>query len=267
MRGHLTVGCDPLKVVILVRIQAPQPSYAKSGDRDASVIIKLLTHIMDSWWSLGEGYGYRGDTLSLYQIQCPFCLEKGNFELEHHAEKKKPNYGKKLNFDTYKCGNCAGYVMVLWSASEYGGGLHNYQVLPWAIGKLKAPEYWPEEVQRFWLQAHESVKNEIWDAAAVMIGSVLQVALRLNKAVGSNLKSEINDLATKGILPPIMREWSDELRLLRNDSAHPKTEQATKNPQDIKDAIEFLDYLLKYLYDLPKQITEYRTRKDNEKKK
>jgi len=221
----------------------------------------------NNWWGLGEGYGNRGSELALYQVQCPFCLEEGNFALEHHAEKKKPNSSKKLNFDTYKCGNCAGYVMVLWSASEFGGGLHNFKVLPWVVGKIEAPKYWPEEVQRFWLQAHESVKNEIWDAAAVMIRSALQVALRLNKAVGSDLKSEIDDLATKGILPPIMKEWSDELRLLGNDSAHPKAEQAAKNPQDVKDAIEFLDYLLQYLYDLPKQITEYRTRKDNEKKK
>lgn len=220
---------------------------------------------MDNWWSLGNGYGYQGSTLALHRIQCPFCLEEGNFEIEHHAEKKKPNSEKKLNFDTYKCGNCAGYVMVLWSKSEYGG-LYNYRVLPWVIGKLKPPDYWPKEVQRFWLQAHESVRNEIWDAAAVMIRSALQIALRLNNAKGKDLRDEINDLATKGILPPIMKEWSDELRFLGNDSAHPEAQQPEKNPEDIKDAIEFLDYLLQYLYDLPKQITEYRNRKTEKEK-
>lgn len=222
---------------------------------------------MNNWWDLGEGYGFTGGDLSLYQIQCPFCMEKGNFEIEHHAEKKKPNSSKKLNFDTYKCGNCAGYIMVLWSANEYGNDLHNYKVLPLVIGKLKAPEYWPDEIQRFWLQAHESAKNEIWDAAAVMIRSALQITLRLNDAVGDDLKSEIDDLAAKGILPPIMKEWSNELRLLGNDSAHPKTEQAEKNSRDVKDAVEFLDYLLQYLYDLPKQILEYRNRKQKKDKK
>lgn len=218
----------------------------------------------NNWWGLGEGHGFFGEELGIYQIQCPFCMEEGNFELEHHAEKKKPNSNKKLNFDTYKCGNCAGYVMVLWSSSEFGGsrGLHDFKVLPWVIGKLKAPDYWPAEVQRFWLQAHESVKNEIWDAGAVMIRSALQVALRLNKATGKDLREEINDLAEKGILPPVMKEWSDELRLLGNDSAHPKAEQVKKDPQDVKDSLEFLDYLLQYLYDLPKNIEEYRERKN-----
>lgn len=44
---------------------------------------------MRSWWDLGEGYGQLGDSLSLYQVECPFCEEQGNFSLEHHAQKKK----------------------------------------------------------------------------------------------------------------------------------------------------------------------------------
>ena len=31
-------------------------------------------------------------------------------------------------------------------------------------------------------------------------------------------------------------------------------------PQDARDIINFLDFLLRYLYDLPRQITEYRKR-------
>ncbi len=95
-----------------------------------------------------------------------------------------------------------------------------------------------------------------------MIRSVLQIALRLNGAAGENLKEEIDNLARKGILPPIMKEWADELRLLGNDSAHPQAKQVQQEPQDVKDALEFLDYLLQYLYDLPKQIEKYRSRKN-----
>ena len=73
---------------------------------------------MDSWWQLGEGSGHRGESLATHQITCPFCMERGNFEIAFHAEKKKANSDKKLNFDTLKCGNCSGYVMVLWSAGH-----------------------------------------------------------------------------------------------------------------------------------------------------
>lgn len=220
---------------------------------------------MNSWWSFGEGWGQSGSTLSLYQIECPFCLEKGNFELVFHEEKKKSNSQKKLNFDVYKCGNCAGFIHVFWSASEssYGNnGLHNYKVLPWPIGKVEAPEHWPDAVKRYWKQAHDTMKGENWDAAATMAGSALQAALRESGAEGKNLKEEIEDLALKNILPAIMKEWANELRFLRNNSVHPKKDAAELNPQDVEDVVEFLDYLLRYLYDLPKQIGDFRNRKN-----
>ena len=46
---------------------------------------------MDSWWELGEHSGYDGNNLALHRITCPFCKERGNFNVAHHVEKKKPN--------------------------------------------------------------------------------------------------------------------------------------------------------------------------------
>ena len=106
-----------------------------------------------SWWELGEGSGYSGSELQLDLITCAFCDESGNFELEHRAEKRKANDRKTLNFDTYRCGNCAGYVMVLWSASSsaagLGAGMYGYHVLPWPSRVTKAPEEWPDNVGRY----------------------------------------------------------------------------------------------------------------------
>ncbi|HBO1060696.1 DUF4145 domain-containing protein [Pseudomonas aeruginosa] len=214
---------------------------------------------MNSWWDLGEWSGYSGSDLAIRQIECPFCSERGNFEVEYHAEKRKPNGGKILNFDTLKCGSCASYVMVLWSTNN---GHHDYKVLPWPILRLeKYPEHWPEAVGRYWLQAKRSLKDQNWDAAALMARSSLQVSLREQNAVGANLKQEIDDLAKKGVLPKIMQEWAHSVRELGNDSAHPKVDQPPTSAQDAKDIISFMDYLFEYLYTLPKRINEYRERK------
>lgn len=210
-----------------------------------------------SWWDLGEGYGRRGEELQTYELTCPFCEEAGNFSLAHRAQKKKPNERKILNFDTYKCGSCAGFVMVLWSASS-SGGLYDFRVLPWPRKLTKYPEHWPETVGRFWLQAHRSLNEENWDAAAVMARSALQAALRHQKASGPNLKAEIEDLAKKGLLPPIIRDWAHNLRDLANESAHPTPNQAAAAPKDARDIVQFLDFLLEYLYDLPERIKNYR---------
>ncbi|HEY5974807.1 MAG TPA: DUF4145 domain-containing protein [Geobacteraceae bacterium] len=214
---------------------------------------------MDNWWSLGEWSGCDGTNLAIYQISCPFCMEEGNFSTEFHATKKQPNGKKVLNFDTLKCGNCAAYVQVFWSA---GDRLHSYRVQPWPLKYEKAPEQYPAAIGRFWLQAKRNLKDRNWDAAAVMARSALQLALRSNNAKGANLKQEIDDLATKGILPPIMQEWSHNVRELGNDSAHPNPDQPPTDPKDATDIVGFLDFLLEYIYTLPKKINEYRGRKD-----
>ena len=219
---------------------------------------------MDSWWQLGEGSGYQGLELAIYKITCPFCMERGNFKSTYHAEKKKPKSNKKLNFETLECGNCKGYVQVMWSATDgsygYGSGLHDYRVQPWPLKYEEHPEHWPADVGRFWLQAKRNVVDENWDAAAVMARSALQLALRDNKASGKNLKQEIEDLAVKGVLPPIMKEWSDQVRELGNDSAHPTPSQNPTRPTDARDIVKFLDFLLEFLYSLPHQIRQYRSR-------
>lgn len=221
--------------------------------------------MLRSWWDLGEHIGSSGGELATYEIECAFCGEKGNYSIEHHAEKKKPNSRKVLNFDTLKCGNCGGYVLVLWSACEsYGSrGIHSYKVIPYPLKITEAPEHWPADVQRYWLQAQRSFESDNWDAATVMARSALQIALREHGAQGKDLKSEINDLADKGILPPLMKEWSHEVRELGNDSAHPKPGISPTTSEDANDIVEFLDYLLQYLYNLPKQINDFRNRSNN----
>ena len=223
--------------------------------------------MLRSWWDLGEHVGTLGSELATYQIECAFCGEKGNYSTEHHAEKKKPNSSKVLNFDTLKCGSCGGYVLVLWSSMEHAGSqsLHSFRVIPYPLKITEAPEHWPPEIQRYWLQAQRSLEGDNWDAAAVMARSAMQIALREHKAQGKDLKAEIEDLATRGILPPLMKDWSHEVRELGNDSAHPKPGQQPTTSEDANDIVEFLDFMLEYLYNLPKQIADYRERRKSSK--
>ena len=202
--------------------------------------------------------------MQLWRLTCAFCKEQGNFALAHHAEKQKGSSKKKLNFDLYQCLNCMAYVHVFWSATEHsiGHSLYDFMVMPWPIGKAKPSENWPPDVQRFWGQAHESLGIENWDAAAVMARSAVQVTMRDKGAVGKDLYSEIEDLAAKGNLPPLVKEWSHEVRVLGNDSAHPKPNAPPTPPEDARDIVQFLDSLLLYLYDYPKRISDYRARRN-----
>jgi Domain of unknown function (DUF4145) len=168
-----------------------------------------------------------------------------------------------INFETLKCGNCAGFVMVLWSA---GSGLHDYKVLPWPLNYQKHPDHWPADIGRYWLQAKKNILQENWDAAVIMAGSAMQLALRSQGAEGKTFNQEVKHLSAKGILPPIMVDWADEVRWLRNPAVHPEPGQEAVSAKDARDVVEFLDFLLEYLLDLPHRIETYRGRKNPDRK-
>lgn len=215
---------------------------------------------MNSLWDFGEWRGQRGKDLALASIQCPFCNECGNFSFAHKASKERSTDHKELHFDTLKCGNCAGYVLAFWSAA-CNGLIHDSVIFPQTRLISKAPKEWPSDVGENWVEAHRSLSGENWKAATMMARSALQAALRQQGAKGANLKSEIDGLAAKGILPPVMKDWSTDIRELANDAAHPKPGQAPPSARDAQDIVGFLDYLFEYLYTLPHRVAEYRARR------
>jgi len=212
---------------------------------------------MENWWDLGESSGVSGSDLATYNITCAFCGDRGNFAPHHHTERKNTR-GKVLNYDILRCENCGNFTMVFWSSS---GRIHDRRVVPWPLKYEKHPEAWPEDVGRFWLQAKRAQADRNWDSAAVMARSALQLALRHKDAQGKDLFHEIDDLATRGELPPLMKEWAHEVRLLARDPAHPKPGQEPTSSRDVADAVKFLDFLLEYLFSLPASIKQFRQRK------
>jgi Domain of unknown function (DUF4145) len=218
---------------------------------------------MSTWWEFGEHSGFDGSDLVLFRIHCGFCTESGHFERMHHIEKTHPTTSKVLNYDTMKCANCGNLTMVFWSAATHSGsrGLHDFKTLPWPRETTHFPSHWPEEVGRFWLQARRSLEGKNWDAAVVMARTAVQQVARLNGATGRNLKEEINDLGSRGLLPPVMQEWSHEVRELGNDSAHPTPGSNGATSKDAQDLVDFLSMLLTIVYNLPHEISQYRARK------
>jgi hypothetical protein len=221
---------------------------------------------MFTWWDLGEGSGYQGTDLATHRLTCAFCNTQGNFSLAHRESKQHAsNKHKVLYFDTLKCGNCSNFLMAFWSAGGgvFGRGLHDYKTVPWALGGPDSvPAAWPSEVGRFWQQASRALGRGDLDAASVMARSALQMTLRAKEVKGHSLRDEIDDLAGRGLLPLIMKEWAHELRLLGNSSAHPRLADDPPDQKDVRDVTEFLEYLLSYLYTWPNRIEEYRGRKE-----
>ncbi len=217
------------------------------------------------WWDLGEWSGTMGNKLALSQITCAFCGEEGNFEIVQHLERKKPGgSGKVLNYDTLKCGNCGNYMFAFWSAAAThigGAGIHAFRTLPWYRSTTKHPKHWPDDIGNYWVEARRSIEGKNWTAAALMARSAIQLVARAKGAKGKNLKEEIEDLADKGLILPVMKEWAHEVRELGNEGTHPKPGTKGTGEKDAKDVVEFLSFLMTVMYDLPKEIAEFRKRK------
>ena len=203
---------------------------------------------MSSWWDLGEWSGYHGETLATHQIACAFCSEKGNFSTVQSMEKKKPgNDQKVLHYDTLKCGHCGNLMFTFWSASSSGYGansMHAYELLPWPRSTTGHPKHWPADVGNHSVEARRSLEGKNWTAAALMARSAIQLVVRAHGASGNNLKGEINDLAAKGKLLPIMKEWAHEVRELANEGTHPQPGTTGTAEKDAKDVVEFLTFLM-----------------------
>lgn len=82
-------------------------------------------------------------------------------------------------------------------------------------------------------------------------------------AQGGTLYAQINHLAERSVLPPHMKEWAHELRLLGNDSAHPDGEKQPRQ-SDVRDILKFLDFLFQYPFILPSDIKQYRERRSRQ---
>jgi hypothetical protein len=144
---------------------------------------------------------------------------------------------------TLKCGNCAAYVLAFWSGSR-NGTIHQEYLLPSPILVSRAPAEWPNDVGRNWVEAHRSLVVANWSAAAMTARSALQAAVRQQGGSGRDLRTEIDALAAKGILPPLMQDWSTQIRELGNDGAHPKPGQSPPCAKDLLPSRHLLPQLL-----------------------
>lgn len=77
-----------------------------------------------------------------------------------------------------------------------------------------------------------------------MARSAIQLIARAHGAKGKNLKEEIDDLAAKGLILPIMKEWSHEVRELANEGTHPRPGTTGTGEKDANDVVGFLSFLM-----------------------
>jgi hypothetical protein len=80
--------------------------------------------------------------------------------------------------------------------------------------------------------------------------SVLDVAIKDLGGKGANLKSQIDDLAGKGLVTGVLRDWAHQLRSEGNEAVH----ELKGTKEEAAELVKFVKFFLQYVYELPYEI-------------
>lgn len=117
-----------------------------------------------------------------------------------------------------------------------------------------APSSLPASVERAFIQAEKNLAMpDCEEAAATMYRRSLDLGLKecFPEEKGT-LDAKLKRLVKEKKLPEAVGDWAHEVRVIGNDGAH---DLDGVSREDLLDARNFIDTVLKYLFTLPAQIT------------
>jgi len=133
----------------------------------------------------------------------------------------------------------------------------NIQLFP--ITENEAVKNCPKIVIRPYQEALKCFRAHAYDACVIMCRKGIEAICIDKGETKGNLITKLKNLKEKGILEGTLYNWTDELRLIGNDGAHSHEQIVTQ--QDAKDALDFFEALITYLYHLVSQYEELKNRR------
>lgn len=119
----------------------------------------------------------------------------------------------------------------------------------------------PEEVARSYREVIACEESAVPLACAVMVGRTLEAVCREHFASEKSMSifNGIRKLYEEGIVSEQLKEWADELRVLRNIGAHAVGEDISV--ADARESVSFLRAILENLYDLRPRFEQFKARR------
>ena len=201
---------------------------------------------------------------------CPHC-HSANSAFSTFGEYADPEINSSQVYTVaLQCGGChGGYIAKFMlqagnSPCRFSGDLESHEHLilmteyPEAIAVV-APGYLPDNVEKFYIQAADSLKKGNHDASAMMSRKVLEVSVKKLNPEGSGiLYKRIEQLYAKGKITDDLKDWAHIIRDDGNDATH---EEAPVKPEFAEELLSFAELFLMYTFTMPgmvqaKKVTE-----------
>lgn len=109
-------------------------------------------------------------------------------------------------------------------------------------------------------EAQKCFRAQAYEACVIMCRKGIEAICTDKGEINGNLESKLKKLKDKHILEETFYNWSNELRLIGNEGAHSHSKMIDK--QDAKDAVDFFDALITYLYHLVDQYDKLKSRRN-----
>jgi hypothetical protein len=106
---------------------------------------------------------------------------------------------------------------------------------------------------------------EAYNACGVMGRRAIHSICQNKKAVGKDLYAQLEWLKDSRVITPDLWEWTEELRILGRNGAHPEWQDVS--PKDAEYAVRFLREIIKYIYILPSERTSRKIKATAKKRK
>lgn len=208
--------------------------------------------------------------MSFISATCPHCY-KENVSFKSICEHK--NVNNKENFTVFFiCCHCEkGLVAEIKASTTPTPHKYEADLATYKFHKIEdlypkpqlpeAPQYIPDNIKNFYLQAITSLRHQNYDASAMTSRKVLEVATKcINPEFSGKLFQRIENLANSGRITPSMRDWAHNIRLDGNEAAH---DEKPITPEAAKELLSFVEMFLMYSFTLPGMLEARKIKKDN----
>lgn len=125
---------------------------------------------------------------------------------------------------------------------------------------LGAPAHTPDDVAQRFIEGESNFREGRMISASAMFRSVLDIATK--KVCDDNeraldLFSRIQSLAARHVITATMQDWAHQIRKSGNDALH---QEGVPTKADVEPLRLFTEMTLKYLFELPGEVTARRAR-------
>jgi hypothetical protein len=179
---------------------------------------------MHNWQNIGD--------LKQRSFKCKFC--------DKDVASRGAYWRSEINWQIYICPNCARPTF-FEAGNQIPAPLLGYKV-----------EELPDRIATLYNEIRDCTGINAFTSAVLSCRKLLMnIAVEHGAEEGKSFIEYVEYLSAKGFVPPHGKEWVDHIRKKGNEAAH---EIVLMEKNDALDLINFIEMLLKFIYEFPKRL-------------